>query len=501
MRHNLAHTADRDLKQTALKSPRCMPVVSHCSDRGQTLQSVYRFLDRRLGQARQSHQPQLVTLSFDIPAVDPLLVLARLAPSGDRHLYLENPVAQTSVVGFGTALVYETAGAHRFAQARQFIDQWCSKTHRYSEAGVTASLSGADWARFFCAFTFFADQRGAEAAFPAAMVMLPQWQLVRQNHQGVLTLNHLVTATTDVGAILDNLADQLRAVERLGTTQWRYPGPPVRLPVQPAAAAGQRFRSAVNGALGYMGQHPVQKIVLAHALDWVSAEPIQPLAALGRLRQRYPDCHVFSVGQGNGKTFMGASPERLLSLTQGQLITDALAGSAPRGPAPSQDDYLAQALLRNPKERGEHRLVVEFLARQLQRVGLWPQYQLQPGVRRLSNIQHLHTPMRARVPRHIHPLQIVEALHPTPAVAGVPTREACDQILRFEDFDRGLYAAPLGWVGANGDSEFIVGIRSALVADTWVRLYAGAGIVAGSDPDREWAEIKLKLRALGESLV
>ncbi|MGB6015558.1 MAG: hypothetical protein WBG32_12570, partial [Nodosilinea sp.] len=82
-----------------------MPVVSHCSDRGQTLQSVYRFLDRRLHQARQSHQPQLVTLSFDVPPVDPLLVLARLAPDGDRHLYLENPVAQTAMVGFGTALL------------------------------------------------------------------------------------------------------------------------------------------------------------------------------------------------------------------------------------------------------------------------------------------------------------------------------------------------------------------------------------------------------------
>ncbi|MBE9157150.1 isochorismate synthase [Nodosilinea sp. LEGE 06152] len=478
-----------------------MPVVSHCSDRGQTLQSVYRFLDRRLSQARQSHQPQLVTLSFDIPPVDPLLVLDRLAPSGDRHLYLENPMAQTSMVGFGTALVYETAGVYRFAQARQFIDQWRGKTHRYSEAGVSASLSGADWARFFCAFTFFADPRGAEATFPAAMVTLPQWQLVRQGHQGVLTLNHLVTSTSDVGAILDGLADQLRAVERLGTSLWRDLRPSARLPVQPTADAGRQFKSAVNRALGYMAQHPVQKIVLAHALDWVSAEPIRPLEALVRLRQRYPDCHIFSVGQGNGQTFMGASPERLLSLTQGQLVTDALAGSAPRGTAPTQDDCLAQGLLHNPKERGEHRLVVEFLARQLQGVGLCPQYQPWPGVRRLSNIQHLHTPMRARVPRHIHPLQIVAALHPTPAVAGVPTREACDQILRFEEFDRSLYAAPLGWVGANGDSEFIVGIRSALVTDTWVRLYAGAGIVAGSDADREWAEIKLKLRALGESLV
>jgi menaquinone-specific isochorismate synthase len=478
-----------------------MPVVSHCSDRGQTLQSVYKFLDRQLSQAKQSHQPQLVTLSFDIPPVDPLLVLARLAPSGDRHLYMENPVAQTAMVGFGTALVYETAGGCRFAQARQFIDQWRGKTHRYSEAGISASLSGADWARFFCAFTFFADPCGAEVTFPAAMVMLPQWQLVRQGQQGVLTLNHLMTATTDVGAILDSLADQLGVVERLGTTLWRDFRPPSRLPVQPGFDAGQRFRSTVKRALSHMTQHPVQKIVLAHALDWVSAEPIQPLAALGRLRQRYPDCHIFSVGQGNGHTFMGASPERLLSLTQGQLITDALAGSAPRGTTPSQDDDLAQGLLNNYKEQGEHRLVVEFLARQLQGVGLWPQYQPWPGVRQLSNIQHLHTPMRARVPRHIHPLQIVAALHPTPAVAGVPTREACDQILRFEDFDRGLYAAPLGWVGANGDSEFIVGIRSALVADTWVRLYAGAGIVAGSDADREWAEIKLKLRALGESLV
>lgn len=478
-----------------------MPVVSHCSDRDQTLQAVFRFLDRQLSQARQSHQPQLVTLNFDIPPVDPLLVLARLAPSGDRHLYLENPLAQTSVVGFGTALVYETAGAYRFAQARRFIDQWRSQAHCYSEAGATASLSGADWARFFCTFTFFASQRQGEVAFPAALVVLPQWQILCQGGQGVLTLNRLITSTTDLEAIIDSLADQLRAIEHLGTVPWRDFRGLTRRPVQPDSDAGPRFRAAVNRALGHMTQHPVQKIVLAHALDWVGAEPIQPLAALGRLRQRYPDCHIFSVGQGNGQTFMGASPERLLSLTQGQLITDALAGSAPRGATPTQDDRLAQGLQRNPKERGEHRLVVEFLARQLQGIGLWPQYQLWPGVRRLSNIQHLHTPMRARVPCHIHPLQIVEALHPTPAVAGVPTREACAQILRFEDFDRGLYAAPLGWVGANGDSEFIVGIRSALVADAWVRLYAGAGIVAGSDPDREWAEIKLKLRALGESLV
>jgi menaquinone-specific isochorismate synthase len=478
-----------------------MPVVSYCSYRSQDLKSAYAFIDRWLGHAKASHQPQVVSLSFDISPVDPLVVLSQLVPHRDRHLYIENPGSGESVVGFGTALFYQTTGARRFANVRRFIDQWRSQTRCYSAAGAANSPDETNWVRFFCAFTFFSEEERENTAFPAATVMLPQWQLVQQGAQGVLTLNHLVTATTNAGATIDTLADQLRAVEQLRQEPWGTPLRRLAQPVQPAPEAGQRFKAAVNRALEHMTRYPVDKIVLAHALDWISAEPFQPLVSLGRLRRRYPDCHTFSLSHGDDKTFIGASPERLLSLSQGKLVTDALAGSAPRGTTPQEDDRLAQGLLHNPKERGEHSLVVEFLARQLQGVGLRPQYRQPPGVLRLSNIQHLHTPMGAMVPRHIHPLHIVEALHPTPAVAGVPTQAACDQILRFEDFDRGLYAAPLGWVGANGDSEFIVGIRSALIADTWARLYAGAGIVAGSNPDREWAEIKLKFRALGESLV
>ncbi len=478
-----------------------MPVVSYCSYRSQDLKSAYAFIDRWLGHAQSSHQPQLLSLSFNISPVDPLVVLAQLVPPCDRHLYIEHPRAAESVVGFGTTLFHRTAGPRRFANIRRFIDQWRSTTRYYSEAGPTGSLAGSNWTRFFCAFTFFPEEEPGDIAFPAATVMLPQWQVVQRGDQGVLTLNQMVTATANATAIVDTLADQLRAIEQLGHRSWGISLRRLAQPTQPVPETGQRFKAAVNRALAHMGRHSVEKIVLAQALDWASAEPFQPLVSLGRLRLRYPDCHAFSLSHGDQKTFIGASPERLLSLAQGRLLTDALAGSAPRGATSQEDDSLAQGLLHNPKERGEHDLVVDFLARQLQGVGLHPQYRQRPGVLRLSNIQHLHTPLRAAVPRQIHPLHIVEALHPTPAVAGVPTQAACDQIRRFEDFDRGLYAAPLGWVGANGDSEFIVGIRSALIANTWARIYAGAGIVAGSDPDREWGEIQLKLRALGESLV
>ena len=118
----------------------------------------------------------------------------------------------------------------------------------------------------------------------------------------------------------------------------------------------------------------------------------------------------------------------------------------------------------------------------------------------LSNIQHLWTPIRANLPNSVHPLQILAQLHPTPAVAGVPCEEACHAIREWETLDRQLYAAPLGWVNGQGDSEFIVGIRSALINGDRARLYAGAGIVAGSDPAKELAEIQLKLQALLNTL-
>jgi menaquinone-specific isochorismate synthase len=124
-----------------------------------------------------------------------------------------------------------------------------------------------------------------------------------------------------------------------------------------------------------------------------------------------------------------------------------------------------------------------------------------PQLLQLLNIQHLWTPIQANVPTGVHPLEIVAELHPTPAVAGTPREISQEQIRRYETFDRGLYAAPLGWVDHRGNSEFIVGIRSALIDGDRARLYAGAGIVAGSDPDKEVAEIQLKLQALLKALV
>jgi menaquinone-specific isochorismate synthase len=260
------------------------------------------------------------------------------------------------------------------------------------------------------------------------------------------------------------------------------------------------FTSAVEKTLHAIENQRFSKLVLANALDITFPQPIHLVDSLRNLRQQYPNCYVFSTSNGQGHNFIGASPERLACIRDRQLVTDALAGSIPRGKTPEEDVHLAKQLLNSEKERREHQAVINFILHRLRQLGLNPI--CSPlTLFQLSNIQHLWTPIHATLSPALHLLEVVASLHPTPAVAGAPPPIACEEIRRYETFDRSLYAAPLGWVDSEGNGEFIVGIRSALLQGNQARLYAGAGIVAGSDPERELAEIQLKFQALLKALV
>jgi menaquinone-specific isochorismate synthase len=182
------------------------------------------------------------------------------------------------------------------------------------------------------------------------------------------------------------------------------------------------------------------------------------------------------------------------------MFTEALAGSAPRGQSASEDAALTRGLLQSEKDLREHRVVLGSITRRLADLGLKLEHAANPRVLALANVQHLHTPVSAALPAGVHILDLVERLHPTPAVGGTPRDRAVAAIKRLEPFDRGLYAGPLGWVDHRGGGEFFVGIRSALIDGRTATAYAGAGIVAGSDPQKEFAETELKFKALIEAL-
>jgi menaquinone-specific isochorismate synthase len=354
---------------------------------------------------------------------------------------------------------------------------------------------------FFFSFSFFEVSAPGSGGFAPATVLLPSWQVVTHAQRSWVIANVEIDPDAALEALSQTLCRQVHQIATVRTRPYLEADmEPRQPPLQLTPEAALHFKQGVDQALKAMAQTDLSKQVVAHALDIVSPLPWQRDISLQRLRSRHPDCYTFAFSQGPQAHFIGASPERLLSLRQGELVADALAGSAPRGDTPLADRRLGQRLLDSPKEQTEHQLVVDFIVAQLQALGLQPRHRSRPTLLKLSHIQHLHTPIYADLPEHLSPLQLVEALHPTPAVAGVPTAAACAQIQRTEPSDRGLYAAPFGWVDYQGNSEFIVGIRSALLQGRRARLYAGAGIVVGSDPDQELAEIQLKLQTLAEVL-
>ncbi|NEP41237.1 MAG: isochorismate synthase, partial [Okeania sp. SIO2H7] len=172
-----------------------------------------------------------------------------------------------------------------------------------------------------------------------------------------------------------------------------------------------------------------------------------------------------------------------------------------RGKTPSQDAELANSLLSSKKDLREHFFVRDFLVKSLEELGFLPKCSPKPQLLQLSNIQHLWTPIKAGNSGEIHVLEILAKLHPTPAMAGVPRDIVRAKIREFETVDRSLYAAPIGWIDSKGNGEFAVGIRSGFIEGDRARLYAGAGIVVGSHPQKELAEIKLKFQALLKALV
>ncbi len=259
------------------------------------------------------------------------------------------------------------------------------------------------------------------------------------------------------------------------------------------------FAERVAMALSALRSGAAEKVVLARRLRLRNDGPFHPRPVLARLRARYPECTVFALARG-GRWFLGATPETLLSACRGRVRADCLAGSAARGRTPEEDDRLAAALLADAKERHEHALVVEAareaLAPLCRRLWLPPG----PTVRRLANIQHLHTPLEGELADATNLLEVAERLHPTPAVAGHPREAALALIARLEGFDRGWYAGAVGWLDGDGGGELAVAIRSAIVGAGQAVLYAGCGITSRSDPRREDEESLLKLQPMLEAL-
>ncbi len=279
------------------------------------------------------------------------------------------------------------------------------------------------------------------------------------------------------------------------------PDPPTAgLPPAEEVLSQEAWEAAVRTALEAIAAGALQKVVLARPAVLHLPQAPDPVAVLQALHRSQPRAYCFLFEPQPGVAFVGATPELLARVQQGWVETVALAGSIARGRNEHEDALLGRQLLQSAKDRREHAAVVTAIREALTPLTRGLAAPSQPRLRRLPHIQHLETPLRGLLRPGVGLLEVAAALHPTPALGGVPRAAALDFIAAHEPYPRGWYAAPVGLMFPDGSGELGVAIRSALLLGKRAVLYAGAGIVAGSDPGREWQETALKLETMRRAL-
>ncbi len=443
------------------------------------------------------------------PATKPALVVAYVqtvpeidllswlnAISDTSRIYLENEHQHLAVAACGSVQSISATGTQRFEHIQQQLDIFSPQV--FSNETVPAEAEP----RWFGGFSFRSNHESENiwSNFPAAHFLLPQIQLTKADGKLWLTLNDQLQSNESIEDAQERL--QAKAAELiesgLSTTSVKHNN--IDVVRRDALMDAPTWQRLIDQTTQKIVQGDLEKVVLAQALQVQSTSDINVIEVLQQLKQTYTNCYCFLFEPQPGQAFFGATPELLAKVDDDTVETMAMASSIGRGKTEAEDQLLAEKLLASAKEQHEHQVVIEAIQRKLEPLTTQLNIPDQPEIAKFSNIQHLKTNIRGKLTHASSILSVLSALHPTPAMGGAPRQAALEWIETSEPFPRGWYASPVGWLDAQGNGMFVVAIRSAVTNGKETQLFAGAGIVADSEPEREWAEIQLKFRPILEAL-
>lgn len=446
-------------------------------------------------------RPVPVWLSRPAQGIAPLALFT--AASGGERFFWEDPGAALGIATVGAAATFEGVGRDRLRQVASGVHGLFGEAPPREGSRLAGPL-------LVGGFAFSPDASGPLwRGFPAARFVLPEQMLV----QGAGRTLHVTTLLVRPGDDAESLVAAAEARwcalrARLGEGGHGHMAP---LAADGLAAADDeasaryeasatpspaRYRAIVRRALEAIHALALEKVVVARACTLSRPGGFDPARVLETLRAAHPACFRFAVGS-NAATLIAATPERLLHVEGRRIQTSALAGSAARGRTPEEDARLGARLRESKKEQEEHAVVVRALREALAPCCEHVRSPEAPELLRLEGIQHLYTPIEAtlRADADGSLLGLAARLHPSPAIAGAPREAALAWLREHECADRGWYAGAVGWMTPGGEGELAVALRTALLRGDDAVLHAGAGIVAGSTPEAELAETRLKLRS------
>jgi salicylate biosynthesis isochorismate synthase/menaquinone-specific isochorismate synthase len=444
-------------------------------------------IDRALALGKRT----LVSITVPVEGIDPCAAVFASRLASDRWFCWEQPDREFALAALGVAAEVDSRGAGRFRDVAKGCLGLAGESIADEPPGLPAG-AGPVWVGGFA----FDPEGGSTSPWsslsPASMV-LPELSLCRSGEEAFLTINAIIHPSDDAEGRAEALAARVAGL-RDDPLPLLDPHPTARVEIHSALPPGD-FEATVAGATERIAAGEMSKVVLAREVLVSAGTAFDTAALFGALREQFSSCFCFCCGTPEA-AFIGASPELLVRRSGAGVSTVALAGSIRRSSDPAVDDHLGEQLLRSDKDRREHAIVAERIARTLRPHAVWVEAAPEPEVVRVANIQHLATPIVAQLAEPHSVVELAGLLHPTPAVGGEPNEPAKAAIAELERMDRGWYAGPVGWMDATEDGEFCVALRSALLRDREAHLYAGVGIVAGSDPAAELAETEIKLGAL-----
>ncbi|MFJ7184569.1 isochorismate synthase [Lysinibacillus xylanilyticus] len=355
----------------------------------------------------------------------------------------------------------------------------------------------------FGGFTFDPQNEvtGEWTDFPEAYFALATYQLVIRNDKAFVSI-HLIAKNEQAESQFEALRkerDHLIHAAQVKEVK-TYSKPEITSYFEPYK---EPYLASIDQVTALIKQKKADKVVIARSLALQFKEQVSSPQVLSQIIHEQPESYVFGL-ERQELLFFGASPERLVKVENGRAFSSCVAGSIKRGKTADEDEAYGQSLLNDSKNGGEHQYVVDMIAETFRENCIEMKIPDSPRLLKIRDIQHLYTPVEGQLNSEATILQLTKSLHPTPALGGVPRKEAMEAIRKYEPMNRGLYAAPIGWVDAEGNGEFAVAIRSAALLKDKAYLYAGGGIVADSEPQSEYEETLVKfrpmLRALGGQL-
>ena len=413
----------------------------------------------------------------------------------EEHFYWQNASQTLTLVGIGHANVLTSENVQgRFDDISKKWKKLCAVLIK-EEKDIAPVLFGG--------FSF--DPQNVKHSewdgFPSAYFVVPSFQLIRKNGETLISIN-LITTNKDASTEFEVLRDERdRLIHIAQVNEFE----PLQKPqvVSVEERKKEQYMKAVTEVIGKIRRGEAEKVVIARSVKMNFENKVPSVTALQRISNGQQESYQFGL-QKEGKLFFGATPERLIEIVDGRAYSACVAGSIQRGKSATEDRKYGEELLEDPKNKEEHQYVVNMISKVFNNYCTDVSISNGPKLMKTRDIQHLFTPIEGNIENGTDIFTLVEALHPTPALGGVPTNTSMDIIRENENMNRGYYAAPIGWTDTKGNGEFAVAIRSALLDGDHAYLYAGGGIVTDSEAEQEydetWVKFRPVLRALGGKL-